>query len=754
MKLLNPKAGPSRPVTDPTVCITLHPDGSRVFVGGKGASITIWDIDSQRSVGALEYDARSGDLLSIAMSPQGRTLVALLSTGIASWDLEDGDSTFTAQPDIALRRAAIRFTEEGKAIALTASSGACVIWDVTTGARLRTLEAGSANVERATMSARGERALALDAGGVLRAWDVDTGVCVGAFHRAGHADPKARILGVAFHPDGQRVLSATLGDTLLFDVDDGEPVFHLSGPSPDVDACVFHDDGARAFLIGHNGAIELIDLATGQELRSYPGTRGAGAPFALCPDGSRLVCRTPGGRSWSAVDVDTGATISSMLPHSSEIRWILPHPDNLRVITAGEDEPIMVWTLETGAPASMLGRSRGSGTIAGGPVAVSKTGAQALSAHEDGAVNLWDTRQGTCVRVPGIRGPVHCMIFHQDERHALFAIDTRVEVWDLLLMFKVDALELKSRATALACFGHRLYAASLDFRLRVWDVSSGRCMLAVDAESPSAKPALNAWLQWIAFTELTGEIELVPSLKVLHIDSGEVLGQLSWEKFTEIYLVALHEEGELAIVAGADTAHVWDIRHRAWRHSIQLPDCYLIHVAIEVHGEFALLVHRRGVVLWDLTSGDLTEQWKADAEVTEASIGGDGTLAVTCSDGGVFLLQTGDEETELVEERLSSIRTTLAGMAERYRAPVAVGSLGDLAEIGLGSVIDTQSNLSWIEAYQAYVDAFEPAPGEPLDVALSRLASMIDEVAADASYPPPDEARRRVRMVLEKYRAG
>lgn len=751
MIVVSPRPAGRQPKTDPVACVTLHPDGSRVFVGGAGGTIAIWDISSQRSVGAIDRAAFDGDLLELAISPRGRTLVAVVSTGIATWDLEDGNSSFAVHPT-SLRSADVRFGRDGSIRALTTAGSDCHLWDLTAGRLLASFEGTRARVRRAMLSRDGHRVLAFDADGSIRAWDVETGNLLAQHRRAGHADQAARVMGATFHPDGRRALSATLGDTIVFDIDTGEILWHVSGPSPDVETALFHPDDRHALLVAHNGAIDLIDLHSGRSVRSFPGTRRAGKPLALCPDNRTMICRSEDGLLWRAIDIETGSSITAMKAHSTPIRDAIPHPDGALLVTAGADEPIMVSLLETGAPTSMLGRSRDSGTIGGGPVAVSQSGAQALSAHEDGSVNLWDTRRGTCVRVPIAGGPVRSMAMHHDERHALVAIDTRVEIWDLLLMLRVDAIELKSKVTALACFSHRLYAASHDFRLRVWDLSSGRNMLAIDTESPGNKPALNGWMQWIAFTEVTGEIDPAPGLRVLHMDTGELLGQLSFDKGAEIYLVALHDEGEVAIVAGADTAHVWDVRHRAWRHSVQLPDCYFIHTAIEPRGEWALLVHRRGVAVWDLASGEVSEEWRAEADVMDAAIGGDGTIAVSCSDGGVFLLRTGDQGALAVAERLESFRTTIAGIADTYRAASSRRSSGGAA--GREEALADDGNLVWIEAFRSQVDELDPAPGEPLSTVLARLDSLVDEVEADPSYSEPEQARRRVRSVIEKYRAS
>jgi WD40 repeat protein len=752
VNLTNPRTGARKPATEPIRCFALHPDGRRVFLGSSGAAIAIWDIDVQRSAGTLEHEAATGELLSLAFDPRGRSLGAVLSSGLAFFDLEDG-ITVHAPLNSAVSGAEIRFTEGGAGRALVIAGGDLEVWSLSSCTLLRRLSGGSGDVRWAALSARGDRVLAVDAADVLRVWDVETGERLRMWSRAGQKDASARLLGAAFHPDGRRVLSTTLADTVLWDAERGERLWLVSGPSPTVNSAVFHSDGKRALMTGHNGSVELWDIEAGRLVRAFRETRGKGGLFAFCPDGKRIVCRSEDGRSWLAIEIETGASVTSMRTHSSPLRTLLPHPDGARLITAGEDEPIMVWTLETGAPTAMLGRSRDSGAIGGGPVAVSPAGARALSAHEDGAVNLWDTKLGTCVRVPLGGERVHNMAFHPDERHALFAIGNGIEIWDLEMMYRVDALELKSRVSTIVCAGHRIYAASLDFRLRVWDVSAGRCVLAIDAESPGTRPALNAFLKWLAFTELVGGADLAPRVKVLTIEGGDVLSQLSWETFREIYLVALDNGGKLAVVAGGDAAHIWDIPGDAWGHSIQVPERYLIQAAIEPLGRWALLTHRRGIAVWDLASGELTEEWLAEGEVTETAIGGGGMIVVATSDGGVSLLRMGGSEVTLIQERIESLRKSLAYIAEKFRNPRGANAFPDWTDDGWEDYSEAKGNLRWTEAYLAAVNGLEPSSFDAVEDVLARLFELVDEVDVGAEHPAPDDARRRVRKALEKYRA-
>jgi WD40 repeat protein len=165
------------------------------------------------------------------------------------------------------------------------------VWDLATGAVLRTLEGHAGSVNAASVTPDGRRAVSASEDNTLKVWDLTTEAVMHTLK--GHADP---VNGVSVTPDGLRAMSASDDNTLkIWDLTTRAVLLTLEGHADSINAVAMTPDGQRAVSASDDNTVRVWDLATGAVVATFVAD-GSAYACAVAPDGATDVAGDALGR--------------------------------------------------------------------------------------------------------------------------------------------------------------------------------------------------------------------------------------------------------------------------------------------------------------------------------------------------------------------------------------------------------------------------------------------------------------------------
>jgi WD40 repeat protein len=391
----------------------------------------------------------------------------------------------------------------------------------------------------------------------------------------------ARILAVAFSPDGKKLATASSDKSAkVWDANTGKELYQLSGHSDMVLAITFSPDGKQIATASADHTVILWDANSGKPSGNFQAHSKAVYAVAFSPDGKRLATGSAD-RTAKLWDVASRRELKTFPEpghgesgHTDEVHGITFSPDGMCLVTASYDGTAKVWdaAVEPAAaertrlarlrntPLRVLSLSDTSKTATAPPritsVAYSPRSDRIATTSSDGLVKLWDASSGQLLTtLYGHSGDAIAVAFEpHGEAVATAGLDGLAKVWNISPggeLFSASPGTDILQTVTFSKDGRRIATGSTGGVAAIWDNSGAELHRLVGHLASIADVGFNPAVNRVATASED------KTVKVWDVTSGKMLQTLSGSaKFSS---VAFSSDGTI-LAAGGDDGRVilWD----------------------------------------------------------------------------------------------------------------------------------------------------------------------------------------------------
>jgi WD40 repeat protein len=534
----------------------------------------------------------------------------------------------------------VAFSPDGRFVLTGSWDTTAILWDVTTGKRIKQFWGHYMEVNAISFSPDGQYVLtgARDGSSNVRLWEAATGTEVRKYEVR-----ISEVKTVAFSPDGGFILAGGgSGRAVMMDTATGREVRQFIGHEGWIESAAFSRDG-RYILTGGYDSVRLWDTGTGKEVRRFPGSRDPVNAVAFSHSGYLVLTggRDKIARLW---DRETGKELRRYEGHGDKINSVAFSPDGRFVLTGSSDKTARLWNMETGKEQR---RYEGNSWEIKS-VAFSPEGLFVLTGGAD--ARLWDTLTGREVqRFQGEDISVPSAKFSDDGRLVLaVTADGSPLLWDLASGQEVRRREKRAGESTwkavISPDGRSVATGGREDAPVLWDAETGeekntlmkRGAVLVLAFSPDSRLLLEG-----------GHDKRV---RLWDVKTGNKIRQ--FEGHSGIVTSGVFSpDGRFVLTGSSDgTACLWRTEtgkelKRFAGHSHEL-------TSVALSGEYVLTASVDGTArLWDVNTARVLRQFKGHlGPINSATFSPDHRFVITGGSDGTARLwdaQTGQEVFQL-----------------------------------------------------------------------------------------------------------
>jgi WD40 repeat protein len=570
----------------------------------KGEILVPWVGGLEQAGALLRVLDHRGHVTSVAFGLGGKTIVSGSRDNIVRiWDLQTGALLRTLLGHESWITS-LAVSSDGSIIVSGSRDRTVRVWDGLSGAALYVLRGHSESVTCVAVSSNCKTVVSGGQDNSVRTWSDGDALQV----LQGHED---WITSVAISADGKAIVSGSQDNTVrVWDAHVGTPL-----PCPrrydSCVTCVAVSPDSKTIMSGsRDNCISVWDMHTGAALRTLRGHDDWVTSLAASPDGKTIVSgsRDNSVRVW---DAQTGVSLSVLHGHTASVSSVAISQDNKSIISGSDDKAVRTWDAQASGAVRPLHEHRN--TISG--VAVSADGNTIVTCSHDNSIKAWFSHNGIFrCGSQDQKDFVNCVAMSLDGMIVSGNRDRTVQVWTTLSEKPLHVLrghEASVNSVAISSNCKTIVSGGQDNTVRIWDFATGAALRVMQGHK-----------DWVTSVAISSDNKTIVSgsfdndVRVWDAHTGAATRTQRGHN-NQVTCVAICPEGKTIISGSRDkTIRIWDAQTGAALRTLRGHYDWVTSIAVSPDGKTILSgCIDKTVRVWDLHTGAVLVSLNLDASV-------------------------------------------------------------------------------------------------------------------------------------------